>query len=89
MEEVIAGIEAARNNVNLYETLFVEMESMLGGPLIAPRTAGQQTLRANPPAESAKEYYRMSYFLPYCEHLASDLRNRFESAPLVSKGKLF
>jgi hypothetical protein len=85
IQEVIDGIEYARNDGELYEELFSSMEQ-LGGELEMPRAANHQTLRANHPAESAKHYFKIAYYLPYCEHLVADLKKRFESSPGIAQG---
>lgn len=50
------------------------------------RFAVHQTLRSNHPAECSSAYYKVAYFLPYCDHLVEDLRARFHNSPAIVKG---
>lgn len=83
----INGIETCREDEQIFKTLYQKMESLKGGPLAMPRRALHQTMRANYHADSPEEFYRLSMFMPYIDHLLTDLRNRFQAAPDIANGK--
>ncbi len=41
-----------------------------------PRTTGRQTQRANAPAETPQEYWRINAYIPFIDHLITELRER-------------
>ncbi len=41
-----------------------------------PRTTGRQTQRANAPAETPEEYWRVNAYIPFLDHLITELRDR-------------
>lgn len=84
--EVISSLEKVRDCSRLYKKLVEKMEKLLEYPLKKPRTASRQTLRSNHDVSTPSEYYRVSMYLPYIDHLIAELKNRFDSAPKVSKG---
>ena len=55
----------------------VKMAEDAEEPLSKPRIVGRQTLRSNVEAESLEEYFRRSIFLPFLDHLISQLEDRF------------
>lgn len=44
-----------------------------------PRTCSRQTQRANPPATTALEYYKIAFIIPYLDSLQASLRSRFNA----------
>ena len=46
--------------------------------LLIPRTARKQRNWDNPPAENAEEYFRRSIYIPFTDHITSDLCTRFK-----------
>ena len=88
MQEVISSIESQRDDNEVFPQLVAKMKSLLGGDLQKPRVTGRQTQRSNYDAEEAEEFYRVSLYLPYIDHLLSDLKRRFESSPSVARGEL-
>lgn len=87
IQEAIKSLENIREG-QVFTTLVNKMESLLGCPLEKPRTAQRQTLRSNHHIDCPKEYYRVSMYIPYIDHLVADLKRRFDSAPTVSKGMI-
>ncbi len=47
--------------------------------LSMPRQAAKQRNRSNVPADSAKDYYRISIYIPFIEHILQDMDTRFAS----------
>jgi hypothetical protein len=41
-----------------------------------PRRCGQQTTRANHPTETPKQYWRISLYYPFMNHLITELQSR-------------
>lgn len=54
------------------------MEKLYGGSIMKPRTAQRQLHRPNPDVETACDYYRVTHFIPYVDHLVSGLERKFE-----------
>lgn len=50
---------------------------MLEEIIEVPRTVGRQTARNNVPADSSKQYYKRSIFLPSLDHFICQLQDRF------------
>ena len=84
---VIDAITATRSSDDTYSHMFDTMESLYEDVLPLPRRAGRQTLRSNHDCSTAKEYYRVAYFLPYIDHLVADLNRRFTQCPQLAKGE--
>jgi hypothetical protein len=49
----------------------------LEGIIEVPRTVGLQTARNNISANSPKQYYKRSIFLPFIDHFICQLQDRF------------
>ena len=43
-----------------------------------PRRCGRQTTRANHPAETPKQYCRISLYYPFLDYLITELESRLE-----------
>lgn len=85
IEEVKTVLKDVRVEEAVYDKLWETMVQLAGEELSPPRLASRQTLRANHPHDSAKEYYKRA-FLPYVDHLLEDLNRRFQTSPMLSKG---
>ena len=46
-------------------------------PVTKPRSVGRQRYRANAPAETAEDYFRINMFLPFLDHTIKHLNERF------------
>ncbi|CAI6375760.1 unnamed protein product [Macrosiphum euphorbiae] len=44
-----------------------------------PRLSKKQTNRANHPAKTTEEYYRVSFYIPLLDSIIEDLKSRFLS----------
>lgn len=66
-----------------------DMTELNGRELQKPRVTGKQTLRANHVTETDKEFFRVSLFNPYLDHLIAELTRRFESSPSTADGEIF
>ena len=42
-----------------------------------PRTAGRQSHRSNTPHDGPEEYYRRTVFLPFLDHLTTEMNHRY------------
>ena len=85
ISEVINTIKSVRDDMQLFNKLYHDMEEMT--TLERPRTTGRQTLRANYDVDDLQQYLRVAYFLPYVDTLLADLTRRFASSPLLTSGK--
>ena len=68
--------------VQAFKEPFQEMEKMakLSGSengLAIPRRCIRQTQRSNLPADTVEEYWRRTVFIPYLDHLLTELSSRF------------
>ena len=86
-----ATIQHVRKNINEYHSAwFAKAESLaskVGATPSFPRTSGRQTLRENPPANNAEEYYRRALSIPLYDHLLQELDIRFDrSSHSIVKG---
>ena len=77
-----ATVQHVRKNINEYHSgWFAKAESLaakVGATQSFPRTSGRQTLRENPPANNAEEYYRRTLSVPLYDHLRHELDIRFD-----------
>ena len=55
------------------------MAAKVGVAPAAPRVAGRQRHRANAPAPTAKEYYRINVAAPFLDHIILQLGERFDA----------
>lgn len=78
---------AAARESDEYTRLFHKVETLYGDHVPIPRIASRQTLRANHSSDTAEEYYKLAYFLPYIDHLLTDLKRRFVQSPELVKGE--
>lgn len=60
----------------------VKVAYELGAEIQMPRTAVRQTFRENFPASSPEEYYRKAIFVPFLDHLITDLQDRLPEETL-------
>jgi ribosomal protein S8 len=84
---VIDELESIRKNSD--ET-FIEiwneaqkMAEQTCSELKRPRSCSRQTSRSNVDAESTEEFYKRSVFIPYLDHLISELKSRFTTTSKV------
>ena len=67
----------------------LKMATVAGRPeLSVPRTCRRQTQRSNVPAETPKDYWRRSVFLPFLDHLLTELSSRFSAMTKAAVGGL-
>ena len=55
------------------------MAEKVGTEPTMPRIAPRQTLRANAPAATPEEYYRINYSVPFLDHMIAQLEQRFST----------
>ena len=61
--------------------------SQVGVNASMPRVCGRQTQRANTPAPSAQEYYKLSLSIPVLDELCGQMETRFSKQQIIaSKG---
>lgn len=56
------------------------MAKIVSTTLAVPRMCNRQTTRNNVTADSPKQYFCRSVFIPYLDHLLSELNSRFSKA---------
>ncbi len=65
----------------------VQLAESVGSSAERPRTVRHQINRANAPAESTSQYFKISVTLPFLDHLTSEINTRFSKRNLsLSKG---
>lgn len=76
--EVAEVIESLRNDgfSKIYEKA-VQLADTIGVTPVKKRIAGKQQHRGNAPAESIEDHYRVNLFLPFIDHVTTELRTRF------------
>lgn len=76
-------LEDTRNEVEEFHSKCFEqatkLSSALDIPVTKPRTCKRQTKRDNMPAETIKDYFRMSITIPFLDHLISQMDTRFSN----------
>jgi len=83
IDNIILNLENKRNNCQLiFEEIFKECEELmveLDIDIKVPRLSKKQTNRANHPAKTTEEYYRVSIYIPLLDSIIEDLKSRFLS----------
>ncbi|CAH1724767.1 unnamed protein product [Aphis gossypii] len=81
VNDVINVIENIReNSTSRFETYFKnasDMAALVGEDIRIPRICGRQTTRCNIQTTDPMEWYRITIFLPFIDHLISQLKIRF------------
>lgn len=76
-------LEDTRNEVEEFHSNCFEqatkLSSALDIPVTKPRTCKRQTKRDNMPAETIKDYFRMSITIPFLDHLISQMDTRLSN----------
>ena len=86
VQEVLTSIRQAREQPEVFEAIWDNIEKLT--TVSKPRTTGHHTLRPNVPAETDKVYFRRSLFIPYMDHLITDMEDRFEASPTLAEGSM-
>ena len=55
-----------------------------GKQITVPRRCTFQTLRSNHPADTPAEFWRRSVYIPFADHLVSELNSRFNQLPTTA-----
>ena len=79
-QNLVKALEEMRNDKERYGRLFTrasEIAATVDVEPSEPRTAARQRGRANAPANSTQEYYRLNFFLPFVDHVLAHLKTRF------------
>ena len=93
--ELIKGTlqNTVRKHINsYYDTWFdqaAKLAETVGVSPSKPRTCSRQTLLANAPSETPRDYYRINLTTPFIDHLFMELNTRFDKVNLsLAKGFL-
>lgn len=85
--DVIAGLqESADFTFSQWFTEALAMAETADFQIEIPRICQRQTLREIIPGENSKEYFRHSVYIPFLDHLLSQLKSRFQNAQLAAGG---
>ena len=79
-QNLVKVLEEVRNDKERYGRLFtraLQIAATVDVEPSKPRTAERQRGRANAPANSTQEYYRLNFFLPFVDHLLAHMKTRF------------
>jgi predicted RNA-binding protein YlxR (DUF448 family) len=86
VDDVISVLTTRRDDFDHFDQVYgYACDSMtdLEVPVVMPRLTSRQKNRANPPADSAAEYYRRAVYFPLVDSVLADLNYRFvENATL-------
>ncbi len=79
--DVIAFMQSKRNDTEksfapIFKKAATYAEDHYDVSPSKPRTTGRQTQRANAPAETPEEYWRVNAYIPFLDHLITELRER-------------
>lgn len=81
IQHLISTFETHREeSVSEFDKIMKTVEKnaeVLGISISKPRVVQKQTHRANQPAQTINEYYRLSIYLPYLDSLIQSLKDRF------------
>ena len=86
--ELIKGTQqnTVRKHINSYNETWLDQATKLaetvGVSPSKPRTCSRQTLRANAPSETPRNYYRINLTTPFTDHLFMELNTRFDKVNL-------
>ena len=85
VDQAVQFLKNARGDAEKYfSNLFAKAERIaeeLQAEIIVPRKSDRQTHRMNVPAETPMDHYRLTIFIPYLDHLITQLEDRFRSRP--------
>ena len=79
-QNLVKVLEEVRNDKERYGKLLTRASKIAATVDVEPskpRTAARQRGRANAPAKSTQEYYRLNFFLPFVDHVLAHLKTRF------------
>lgn len=80
--DVVAVLESRRQSAeDSFSTIWKqagELADVSETELKCPRTAARQTNRSNVSADSPEEYFRRTIYIPFVDHVISDLHDRFD-----------
>ena len=79
-QNLVKVLEKVRNDKERLGRLFTRASEIAATADVEPskpRTAARQKGRANAPANSTHEYYRLNFFLPFVDHVLAHLKTRF------------
>ena len=79
---LIEQLRAERNDGTVFEALYaaaVELAQASGVAPTKPRTVGRQQNRENHPADTIPDYWRRALYLPFMDHLSTQLEDRLLS----------
>ena len=84
VDEVIKNLESFRREPEIFAKWFEQIESLAGTvrqSIIIPRLTGKQVQRSNQPHEGPGEYYELSIFNVFLDHvIAQQLHDQFSPA---------
>lgn len=87
--EDVKRVITAQRELDVWEGLWLQMTTINDGEeILKPRTVGRQINRSNHAVDGSKEFYRVSLFLPYIDHLIEQLNEKFQSKDTIVQGFL-
>ena len=88
-KDVLSELRKNRGNSSYFKTLYdtvLEYAALLNIEERKKRTVKVQTARANPDTESIEDYFRITIFNSFVDHVIQHLESRFEAHEALFKG---
>ena len=90
IKDVTSTLQGLRDHAETSFAIWFEeagtMAASSGFEVQKPRTCPRQTLRDNHQAVSTEEYFRVSVFVPFLDHLLEQMTSRFENYNMALAG---
>lgn len=67
-----------------FQKIFERASAAYGEEIPLPRLTGRQKNRCNVPADTAEQYFKRAYFLPFIDTCLSQLKERFEQQTAIA-----
>lgn len=78
------ALTEAQNDNKLYDGLWVTITNMAGSEIESPRMAKRKPSERTTLLKVAKSIITVHYYLPYLDHLTSDLAVKFATATIIT-----
>lgn len=60
-----------------------DLAESVGTTISTPRVTGRQRHRTNAESENSEQYFRRNLAIPFCDHLKTEMTNRFQAEDRV------
>lgn len=87
VDGMITELEGLRSDEEVFSRWFAQIQRLAedaGQEITVPRTTGRQVHRYNQPHQDPKDYYRVSIFNVFLDHVIGQMRDRFGPSQQLS-----